>query len=227
MVTISNLICHRFRGFAPYENTIDGLLAALDLGVLNLEFDIRVAKCGTPMIYHDEAALDKDGKLHHLCDVMAQDFAALGGVFAHMPTAEALFAAAANHNNTAARFLIDIKDAGFEAEIHALVMLNHLASRVIYVSWVPEALYAMHDIAPDADYCLSHWCLSPDAGTRQIHKVFKAKMGHIKRPSRKLVHGERSGWFVDGPLRGELRDIVSSVCIPQAMVSRALVDDYH
>jgi len=40
MVTISNLICHRFRGFAPYENTIDGLLAALDLGVLNLEFDI-------------------------------------------------------------------------------------------------------------------------------------------------------------------------------------------
>ena len=227
MVTISNLICHRFRGFAPYENTIEGLLAALDLSVLNLEFDIRVAKCGTPMIYHDEAALDKDGKLHHLCDVMAQDFAALGGVFAHMPTAEALFAAAANHNNTAARFLIDIKDAGFEAEIHALVMLNRLASRVIYVSWVPEALYAMHDIAPDADYCLSHWCLSPDAGTRQIHKVFKAKMGHIKRPSRKLVHGERSGWFVDGPLRGELRDIVSSVCIPQAMVSRALVDDYH
>jgi len=32
---------------------------------------------------------------------------------------------------------------------------------------------------------------------------------------------------VDGPLRGELRDIVSSVCVPQAMVSRALVDDYH
>jgi len=227
MVGLPNLISHRFRGFAPNENTIAGLIAALDFGVLNLEFDIRVAKCGTPMIYHDEAALDKDGKLHHLCEVMASDFAALGGVFTHIPTAEALFAAVPTHPKKDAKLLIDIKDAGFEREIHALVMLNGLTSRVIYVSWVPEALYAMHDIAPEADFCLSHWGQSPDVKTRKVHKVFKAKMGHIKRPRRKLVHGERSGWFVDGPLRGELRDIVSSVCVPQAMVSRALVDDYH
>jgi len=93
MITLKNLISHRFRGFAHHENTISGLNAALDFGVLNLEFDIRVAKCGTPMIYHDEAALDKDGKLHHLCDVMASDFKALGGAFTHMPTAEALFTA--------------------------------------------------------------------------------------------------------------------------------------
>ena len=32
---------------------------------------------------------------------------------------------------------------------------------------------------------------------------------------------------MDGPLRGDLRDIVSSVCVPQAMVSQTLVDDYH
>jgi len=227
MVALSNLISHRFRGFSLYENTIAGLNAALDFGVQNLEFDIRIAKCGTPMIYHDEAALDKDGKLHHLCNVMAHDFASLGGVFTHMPTAEDLLAAAAAHSNTTARLLIDIKDAGFEAELHALVELNRLGPRVIYVSWVPEALYAMHELAPEADYCLSHWCLSPDATTRKLHKVFKAKMGHIKRPRRRLVHGERSGWFVDGPLRGELRDIVSSVCVPQAMVSQALVEDYH
>ena len=227
MVAIKNLISHRFRGFSPNENTIEGLNAALDFGVQTLEFDIRVARCGTPMIYHDEAALDKDGNLHHLCDIMANDFAALGGVFAHMPTAEELFAAAATHSNTTARFLIDIKDAGFETEIHALVELNRLGNRVIYVSWVPEALYNMHDIAPEAEYCLSHWCLSPHTNIRKLHRVFKAKMGHINRPRRKLVHGERSGWFVEGPLRGELRNIVSSVCVPQAMVSQALVEDYH
>lgn len=227
MVALKNLISHRFRGFAPHENTIAGLDAALDFGVLNLEFDIRVAKCGTPMIYHDEYALDKNGTAHRLSDVIASDYAELGAVFAHMPTAEALFAAMGKHPNKDSRFLIDIKDAGFETEIHALVRLNRLASRVIYVSWVPEALYAMHDIAPDANYCLSHWCQSPDAKTRQVHKVFKAKMGHIKRPRRKMVHGERSGWFVDGPLRGELRNIVTSVCVPEGMVSRALVDDYH
>ncbi len=179
------------------------------------------------MIYHDEAALGKDGQLHHLCDVIASDFGALGGVFTHMPTAEDLFAAIGSHPKKDAKLLIDIKDAGFETEIHTLVMLNRLDKRVIYVSWVPEALYAMHDIAPDADYCLSHWCMSPDTHTRQVHTVRKAKMGHIKRPRRRMVHGERSGWYVDGPLRGELREIVSSVCVPQAMVSRALVDDYH
>jgi len=227
MVALSNLISHRFRGFAPFENTIEGLNAALDFGVQNLEFDIRVAKCGTPMIYHDETALDQHGKLHHLCEVMADDFPSLGGVFAHMPTAEDLFAAAAAHSNKTAKLLIDIKDAGFETEIHALIMMNRLESRAVYVSWLPEALYALHELAPNAEFCLSHWCLSPDTLTRQVHKVFKAKMGHIKRPRRKRVHGERSGWFVDGPLRGDLRDIVSSVCVPQAMVSRALVDDYH
>jgi len=227
MVALSNLISHRFRGFAPYENTIEGLRAALDFGVLNLEFDIRVAKCGTPMIYHDEYALDKDGNLHHLCDVMATDFAELGGIFGRISTAEELFEIAGKHPNKDAKLLIDIKDAGFEMEIHALVMLNRLASRAVYVSWLPEALYALYDLAPDAEFCLSHWCNSPDTKTRKIHKVFKAKMGHIKRPRRKLVHGERSGWFVDGPLRGDLRDIVTSVCVPQGMVSRALVENYH
>ena len=227
MVSLSNLISHRFRGFSPHENTIAGLNAALDFGVLNLEFDIRVAKCGTPMIYHDEYALDKNGTVHRLSEVVASNFAELGGVFALMPTADALFAAMAQHSNKDAHFLIDIKDAGFETEIHALIMLNRLASRVTYVSWVPEALYAMHDIAPDANYCHSHWCQKPGAGIRKNHKVFNAKMGHIKRPRRKMVHGERSGWFVDGPLRGELRDIVTSICVPQAMVSLALVEDYH
>lgn len=227
MVGLEHLISHRFRGFAPYENTLDGLRAALDFGVLNLEFDIRVTRCGTPMIYHDEYAPDKDGALHHLCDVMASEFGSLGGTFARIPTAEELFEIAANHPNQKARLLVDVKDAGFETEIHALVMIHGLAERVVYVSWLPEVLYAIHDLAPDADLCFSHWCQEPNALIRAHHRVFNAKMGHIQRPRRKFAHGERSGWFVDGPLRGDLRGLVSSVCVPQDMVSRALVDDYH
>lgn len=227
MVDLTQLISHRFRGFSPYENTLAGFSAALDFGVLNLEFDIRVAKCGTPMIYHDEYALDKNGNLHHLCDVMAKDFKSLGGIFERISPAEELFAIAAAHKNQDAKLLIDIKDAGFETEIHALVRLNKLGSRAVYVSWVPEALYALYDLHPEADFCLSHWCQSPDAKTRKIHRVFKAKSGHVPRANRSLVHGERSGWFIDGPLRGDLRKIVTSVCVPQAMVTRKLVDDYH
>lgn len=226
MVDFTNLISHRFRGFAPYENTLEGFRAALDYGVLNLEFDIRVAKCGTPMIYHDEYALDEDGNLHHLCDVMAKDFKSLGGIFSRISTAEDLFEIAGQHKSKA-KLLIDIKDAGFESEIYALVRGNKLGSRAVYVSWVPEAIYAMYDIHPEADFCLSHWCQSPSPKTRKIHKVFKAKTGYVPRPERSLVLGERSGWYIDGPLKGKLRDIVTSVCVPQAMLTRKLIDNYH
>ena len=53
MPTLTQLVSHRFRGFSPHENTIQGLNAALDFGVAQVEFDIRVTKCGTPLIYHD------------------------------------------------------------------------------------------------------------------------------------------------------------------------------
>ena len=56
MPKFDQLISHRFRGFSYRENTIKGLMNALDLGVQVLEFDIRVTRCGTPIIYHDEYA---------------------------------------------------------------------------------------------------------------------------------------------------------------------------
>ena len=68
-ITMANLISHRFRGFSKYENTLDGLQAALDFGVINLEFDVRVAACGTPMVYHDEYAYDSGKTKRHLCDI--------------------------------------------------------------------------------------------------------------------------------------------------------------
>lgn len=227
MADLSNLIAHRFRGFTQYENSLEGLKAALDYGVKQIEFDIRVSKCGTPLIYHDEYALDKNGQIHHLKDVNASELQSLGGIFAHMPTAESLFAAIAAHDNQDVKILIDMKDAGFEDMLYALVRANRLEARAIWVSWLPETLYAVHDIDPNAKLCLSHWCAEPTKRDKQLHRIFKSKDGHVPRPKRKYVHGERSGWHIDGPLKGDLRQILSSVCVPQAMVSRTLVDNYH
>ena len=228
---MSRLISHRFRGFAVEENTIAGLTAAMTRGVELLEFDIRVARCGTPLIYHDEFAIDGHGKRRKICDIMAKELASLGGRFATMPTAENLFHAAGLHANKNARLLVDIKDAGFEAEIHALVMMAGLGKRVTYVSWVPEALYQIHDIAPNVPLCLSHWCRSPHAVIRSLHTVHTAKDGHISRKAPTIIHGERSGYFVDGRLKGELFEIIKStqgsVCVPQDMVSAELVSEYH
>lgn len=231
MIGLSQLISHRFRGFAKHENTLEGLDAALDFGVLNLEFDIRVSLCGTPMIYHDEFARSGRGKTHHLSHVMASEFPALGGTFARIPTADNLFRLVAAHKNRDAKLLIDIKDAGFEEMIHALVCEHRLQDRVIYVSWLPNTLYALREIAPDVPLCLSHWCKNPNKAVRLLHKVHEAKDGHIKRLEETYIHGERSGWFVDGPVRGEMRGILKasggSVCVPQGMVSAELVANYH
>lgn len=226
MVTRSQLVSHRFRGFSPHENTIDGLNAALDFGVDQVEFDIRVTKCGTPLIYHDEAAKTKSGQTKHICDVMARDRQSLGGVFEHMPTAEALFEAAAKHPNKA-KLLIDMKDAGFEDMLVALAQANRLMDRIVWVSWLPETLYAIRDLAPKAELTLSHWCKSPSAAVRKVHKTFEAPNGNIPRPKRRLIVGERSGWFVNGPLKGEMRTLVQNVCVPASMVTRDLVENYQ
>ena len=224
---INDLISHRFRGFAPYENTLEGFVAALDFGALNLEFDIRAARCGTPMIYHDAYAKDGKGVTRNLCDYMASEYAKLGGTFSHIPTAEALLEAAGSHSNQQANLLIDIKDAGFEVEILALVNLFRLQDRVVYVSWVPETLYVIHNMDPSAALCLSHWCQKPPKFVRDAHGVFEAKGGMLPDTGRRYIHGETSGWYSDGPLRGQMRDMLTYVCVPQEMVSEALVADYH
>jgi len=226
MVTRSQLISHRFRGFSEHENTIDGLIAALDLGVEQVEFDIRVTRCGTPLIYHDEAAKTATGALQHICSIMAGDRDRLGGAFGHMPTAESLFKAAAAHEKKA-KLLIDMKDAGFEDMLVALAKAYRLTEQIVWVSWLPETLYRIRDLLPNAELTLSHWCQNPNTDIRAAHKVYEAQNGHIARPSRKFVIGERSGWFVDGPLKGEIRDLVQNVCVPAAMVTRDLVGNYQ
>lgn len=227
MIDYKSFISHRFRGFSDVENTIQGLNAALDFGVHQIEFDIRVAECGTPMIYHDEAAKDASGKARFICEIMQRDFAGAGGDFHHMPTADALFQAIAIHANQDCQLLIDIKDAGFEEMIYALARSYRLTNRITWVSWLPEVLYAMNDIELGQKLCLSHWCRRPGRHTRALHHVFSAVNGHIKRPSRRYVLGERSGWFVDGPLRGELRKIITDVCVPAGQVWPDLVRQYQ
>lgn len=227
MASFDQLISHRFRGFSERESTLDGLRSALDFGVQQIEFDIRMTRCGTPLITHDEAAHSAAGELIKICDIRAAELDWLGGDFAHMLTARELFQAIALHDNQTCQILIDVKDAGFEEMLYALCAEFRLRDRAIWVSWLPEVLYALEDIDPSARKCLSHWCASPDRATRDIHIVYEANKGEITRPERRLVHGERSGWFVDGPLKGALRDIVDWVCVPAGQISRALVEDYH
>ena len=231
MTSLSQLISHRFRGFSKHENSTEGLNNALTFGVDLVEFDVRIAKCGTPMVYHDEFAYDSVGKKRYLCDIIARDFPSLGGVFAHIPTLSQILEVAASHSNQSCKLLIDIKDAGFEEEIHALVMEYRLLNRTVFVSWLPEVLYRLHNLAPQTPLCLSHWCNEPGENVRAFHNVFESINGEIPRTDRIYIHGERSGWYINGSLKGELRQILKSsrgsVCVPQSMLTSNLVEEYH
>ena len=228
MLSVSHLISHRFRGFAPLENTVEGLLSALDWGVEVVEFDVRIAKCGTPMVYHDEHAMSASGD-QKLCEVIAMDYTRVGGRFATMPALDRLLEQAAEHSNPA-RLLIDIKDAGFEEVIRSLVRAHGLADRVVYVSWLPEVLYAMHALEPSAPLCFSHWAASPSLAARAVHTVHESLDGHVSRESHTPL-GERSGWWMRKPLQGELFDILASVggyvCIPRPHLTSGIADHYR
>ena len=225
------LISHRFRGFAPFENTLEGLRTALDFGVGNLEFDVRMAKCGTPMVYHDEFALDGNGKAQYLCHHKASEYQHLGGAFARMPTLDALFSTIKVHKNQTAKLLIDIKDLGFEHEIHALVMYYRLQKRAVYVSWVAEVLYRSHDLAPETPLCLSHWCADVSAEVAANHDMHMALGGIIPRISDPHMMGVRYGWVVKEPLAGHMLTVLkkpgSGICVPENMLTRYLSDFYH
>ncbi len=231
MLSIDRLISHRFRGFSKYENTVQGLNAALDFGVQLLEFDIRVTRCGTPIIYHDEYALDRNGKKRLLSNALAGDLQTLGGAFAHMPSADVLFKHARGHKNQTAILLVDIKDLGFEEEINSLVHFYGLENRVVYVSWIPEVLYRLHTLAPQIPLCLSHWCLPPNKSIRAKHIVSTSITGEIPRNSTPYIHGQRRGWYIDGGLTGKMLEVLKFtkgyVCVPQDMITPELSEYYH
>ncbi len=230
-IKLDALISHRFRGFWNYENTVEGLKSALDFGVLLLEFDVRMAKCGTPMVYHDEYAPDKNGNKRFLCDIPAHAYKKIGGRFAIMPTLEAVFSSINHHKNQTAKFLIDIKDLGFETEINALVHYYGLEKRVIYVSWLAEVLYRLHEIAPDIALCFSHWCSKTDKIIAQKHEILVSEDGNIPRINSDYIIGKRMGWELQKPLIGDMLEIIKKtkgiICVPENMINRKLSDYYH
>lgn len=230
-VKLSELISHRFRGFSKHENTLDGLISALDFGVELLEFDVRMAACGTPIVYHDEFATDAHGDIYYLCDYKASSYQDLGGTFARMPTFEDLLTTVKNHGNSNYQLLVDIKDGGFEEEIHALISLHRVQDRCMYVSWLPDVLYELQRIAPDIPKCLSHWCQPVNATIEAMHKVYKSTDGNIPASEAGYTMGVRMGWEITAPIKGDMLRVLKAskggVCVPQDMVTRSLCDYYH
>lgn len=232
MLNLDQFISHRFYGFGQIENSLDGLQSALDFGILHLECDIRITACGTAVVFHDEYAQSADKALHRLADIPFSHFSSLGGDFKNISCCEAFFETLTSHSNQNARLWLDIKDAGFEADLHAQVCAHTLDERITYISWLPEVLYALRLMAPHIPLYFSHWPKPPAHATARLHKVFQATNHQIPPPNNpQRIQGNRIGWHVPSPLQGEFLDLLQvsqgGIFVPQSMLDATFVKAYR
>jgi hypothetical protein len=73
-----------------------------------------------------------------------------------LATVEQMFACFANNAPLGTLMHVDVKIAGYEAQIHQMLSELHLLSRVVIVSWLPSVIYEFHNQAPEARLCFSH-----------------------------------------------------------------------
>jgi glycerophosphoryl diester phosphodiesterase len=152
------LVSHRLRGFSATESSLSALDAALAAGVRFVEIDTRVTADREILVFHD-ARLDpltrESGRVadHRSRSGGRPVFAADGG---ERIATLAEFLERLADSNDSVEVLIDVKDLGVEREHWKIIESSGLAARVWVMSWWPEVLLRMHEIAPQLRLVLSY-----------------------------------------------------------------------
>ncbi len=152
------LLSHRLRGFSPYEGSLAGLRAALDQRVQWIEIDTRIAMDGTILVFHD-SRLDRltceSGPVAEYSVTRQGPPVYRGAPKVEVPTLQAFLQEfAARRGST--RLMLDIKDAGSEESHCRCVASAGLDDSVWIISWSPQILRRMHEIAPHLRLGFSH-----------------------------------------------------------------------
>lgn len=148
------LLSHRGRGFGHAEATREAVTSALRSGIRFLELDTRVDAGGVIHARHNVRVRTKFG-MTRVRDLTADALSKCG-----VATLADLLLIVAELLDQSQSLCLDIKDFGFEREHVALVDHFGLGRQTIFVSWIPQALTALHAIAPSRPLFLSHINLS-------------------------------------------------------------------
>lgn len=70
-------IAHRGMNHIALQNTLPAFQAARDAGVDGIELDVQLAKCGTPMVFHDDELHDLFGMPGTVQDYSASELSAM------------------------------------------------------------------------------------------------------------------------------------------------------
>ena len=154
-----NIVTHRFRGFSEFENTFTGFKNALESGVKYFEFDVRLTSDNVPIINHDRYFKPYTNRK---IDIVTSTFDELmKSVNNSSPDTGIMTLSEAldlfkSKMRAESRIFIDIKDYGEENQILNEIKIRALEGNVIIVSWLPEVLFAVHNLEPEIPLCFSH-----------------------------------------------------------------------
>ncbi len=156
--TVSRLLSHRLCGFSPYEGSLDGLSAALDLDVAWVEIDTRQTTDGQVIVFHD-TRLDRitaaSGKVADYSISASGPIRYAGTGEQTVSTLEAFLREFATSRKST-RLMLDVKDPGTEETHVALVRKYGLESHTWIIAWDPQILVRAHQLAPELPIGFSH-----------------------------------------------------------------------
>ncbi len=182
------LIAHRGASLYAPENTLAALKKAAELGATWVECDVRLAACGTPIIFHD-ASLERTTEGHG--EVLQHSYEAIahldaGSWFApefkaeRVPSLEAWLSCAAS---LGLGLNLEMKSSASEAEFAAQQLIQAIKkhwpldySKLLISSFTPENVYAVHRLESSLPigflyktWSEAHWSTIKELGCVSVH----------------------------------------------------------
>jgi glycerophosphoryl diester phosphodiesterase len=133
------------RAYEP-ENTIRSFKKAIEIGVDAVELDVRKTKDGQLVVMHDadvKRTTDGEGLVSELTLKEIKGFSAEKGE--KIPTLKE----ALDFLDKKVKVIIELKEAGVEDEVLALVKANRLEKNVIVTSFLEDALQKVRELDKD------------------------------------------------------------------------------
>lgn len=142
----TQLIAHRGASADAPENTLPAFELAYQQGAQMIEFDVRPTADGQIVVFHDDTTARWDGRDQPIAALTLDEVRRLDIGGAQVPTLDEVCAWAAQSDIA---LNVELKVAGVEAAVAAIIARHGLDERVIVSSFDFSALQTMRAVAPE------------------------------------------------------------------------------
>lgn len=139
------VIAHRGASAYAPENTMPAFELAIRQGADMLELDVQRSADGVLVVFHDEYTERWDGRKRRASDCTLAELQALNIGGARVATLAEVCALAREHN---VRLNVEIKGAGFGADVAAMLRAERIEELVLISSFFPAALQELEAASP-------------------------------------------------------------------------------